>query len=204
MPNALLPILIVFLLAGCVGNPPRQAEMVRHDLGDLAGAWPSPGFPVGGVAVRAASWLDTPEQAYRLAYAEDLRRRAYADSRWAAPPAELFENFLRRRIVFGQPDAGGAGCRLALTLDELEQHFAAPQTSEVVLEMRATLLPPRGKTPVSRHAVSIRKPAPTPDARGGVQATRAAARALADELARWLAAVARERPQSIAVCKEAR
>jgi cholesterol transport system auxiliary component len=195
---------IAFLLAGCVGNPPRQAEVARHDLGALDGAWPSPGFPVAGVAVRAASWLDTPEQAYRLAYADDLRRRAYADSRWAAPPAELFESFLRRRIVFGQPDAGGAGCRLALALDELEQRFDSPQASEIVVEVRATLLPPRGKTPLSRHAVSIRKPAPTPDARGGVQAARAAAQALADELARWLATLARERPQAIATCRETR
>lgn len=196
-------VLLAFLLAGCVGNPPRQTEIARHDLGDLAGTWVSPGFPVSGVSVRAASWLDTPEQAYRLAYADELRRRAYTESRWVAPPAELFERFLRRRIVYGQPDFSGPGCRLDLTLDELEQRFSAAQRSEIVLEMRASLHPARGKATLAMHAFQIRQPAPTPDAQGGVQATRATAQALAAELAQWLGAVARERPQAIAACKEA-
>lgn len=196
-------VLLAFLLAGCVGNPPRQTEIARHDLGDLAGAWVAPGFPVSGVNVRAASWLDTPDQMYRLAYADDLRRHAYAESRWVAPPAELFERFLRRRIVYGQPDFSGPGCRLDLTLDELDQRFATPQGSEIVLEIRASLHPARGKALLAKRAFLIRRPAPTPDARGGVQATRAAAQALADELARWLGEVARERPQAIVSCKEA-
>jgi cholesterol transport system auxiliary component len=195
-------ILLAFLLAGCVGNPPRQTEIARHDLGDLAGTWISPGFPLSGVSVRAASWLDTPDQMYRLSYADNLRRRAYTESRWVAPPADLFERFLRRRIVFGQPDFSGPGCRLDLTLDELDQRFTAPQSSELVLEVRASLLPARGKALLAKRAFLIRQPAPTPDARGGVMATRAAAQALADELARWLEEVARERPQAIATCKE--
>lgn len=193
-------ILSAFLLAACVGNPPRQQEIVRHDLGDLSGAWSSPGFPVAAVAVRAAPWLETADQAYRLAYAEPLRRRAYAESRWAALPAELIERFLNRRIVFGQSDFAGAGCRLELTLDELEQRFDSPTASAVVLEARAILHPPRGKVLVSKRAFAIRHPAPTPDARGGAEATRAAAAALADEIGVWLGSLARERPRVADIC----
>lgn len=193
-------ILSAFLLSACVGNPPRQQEIVRHDLGDLSGAWSPPGFPIAAVAVRAAPWLETADQAYRLAYAEPLRRRAYAESRWAALPAELFERFLNRRIVFGQPDFAGAGCRLELTLDELEQRFDSPAASVVVLEARALLLPPRGNALVSKRAFAIRRPAPAPDARGGVEATRAAADALADEIGVWLGALARERPRIADIC----
>lgn len=194
--------LAVSSLTGCVGNPPRQSETARHDLGEMAGAWHAPGFPVAALNVRATSWLDTPALAYRLIYVDSLRRLVYADSRWVAPPAELIERFLRRRIVFGQPDFSGPGCRLNLVLDELDQRFDSPQASQVVLEVRASLLPLRGETLLSKRAFLIRQPAPTPDARGGVAATREAAQALADELARWLAEVAQQRPQTIAICKE--
>jgi len=196
-------VLSLFLLAACVGNPSRQQEVVRHDLGVLSGAGSSPGFPIAAVAVRAAPWLETTDQAYRLTYADPLRRRAYAESRWAALPAELIERFLNRRIVFGQPDFAGAGCRIELMLDELEQRFDAPTTSVIVLEARAILHPPRGHAQVSKRAVAIRRPAPTPNAHGGAEATRAAAEALADEIGVWLGALSRERPRIADICSGA-
>lgn len=197
----LLALFSVLLLAGCVGSPPRQADIAAYDFGNLAGAWPSPGFALAGVEVRATSWLDATAQLYRLNYADDLRRRSFAVSRWVAPPAELLERFLQRRIVYGQPDFAGRGCRLALTLDELEQRFSAEQASDMVLEVRARLLPPNGDTLLSKRAFLIRKPAPTADARGGVAATREAVQALAAELALWLGEVGRERPQLAAQCR---
>lgn len=197
----LLAVLCTLLLAGCVGNPARQTEIAAYDFGDLAGAWASPGFPVAAVEVRAMSWLDSPAQLYRLGYADDLRRHGYANSRWAAAPAELLERFLQRRIVFGQPDFAGPGCRLALTLDELEQRFDTAQSSQTVLEVRARLLPLHGETLLSKRAFLIRKAAPSADARGGVAATRAALQTLAQEMAAWLDEVARQRPQAVALCK---
>ncbi len=152
--------------------------------------------------MRSSSWLDAPAQLYRLAYSEPLRRHAYAESRWAAPPAELLERFLQRRIVYGQPDFTGPGCRLRLNLDEIEQRFDTPQASHVVLEMRASLLPRAGEAILAKRVFRIEKPAPTQDAAGGVAATRAAAQALADALAQWLGALARERPQAVSLCKE--
>jgi cholesterol transport system auxiliary component len=195
--------LSAFLLAGCVGNPPRQSEIALYDLGDVSGAWVAPGFPIAAVEVRASSWLASSAQLYRLAYADALRRQSYTHSRWAAPPAELLERFLLRRIVFGQPDFTGPGCRLSLTLDELEQRFDTQQTSKIVLEARATLLPLHGDAILSKRAFLIQQPASSPDAKGGVVATRAAADALAGELAQWLGNVARERPQAVAICKGA-
>lgn len=190
-----------FLLAGCFGTPARQADIAFYDLGSLAGTWAAPGFPIAAVEVQASSWLGTPAQLYRLAYADNLRRRAYANSRWAAPPAELLERFLQRRIVFGQPDFTGRGCRLQLKLDEIEQRFATPQSSKIVLEVRASLLPRHGETLLAKRAFLIEKDALTPDVQGGVAATREAVQALADELAQWLGAVAHDRPQAVAVCK---
>lgn len=197
----LLAVLCALLLAGCVGNPARQTEIAAYDFGNLAGAWAAPGFPVAAVEVRATSWLDSPAQLYRLGYADDLRRYSYANSRWAAAPAELLERFLQRRIVFGQPDFAGPGCRLALTLDELEQRFDTAQSSQTVLEVRARLLPLHGETLLSKRAFLIRKAAPSADARGGVAATRAALQTLVQEMAEWLDEVARQRPQAVALCK---
>lgn len=199
------PILILVstvLLAGCVGTPPRPADMATYDFGGVTGTWSAP-LPIAAVEVRAASWLDSTAQLYRLDYSDDLRRRSYAASRWAAPPAELLERHLQRRIVYGQPDFAGRGCRLALTLDELEQRFASEQASATVLEARARLLPMNGDRLLSKRAFLVRQPASAPDARGGTGAARAAAQALADELAQWLAEVARENPKVAALCTSA-
>ena len=54
---------------------------------------------------------------------------------------------------------------------------------------------------MAKHNFHVVKAAPTPDARGGVKATRAAADALAGELAQWLTELAREQPQAITICK---
>jgi len=198
----IIVLLLTFLLAGCIGNPPREAEIANYDLGSFSGVWTSPGFPIATVEVKAGAALNSPAQLYRLAYADNLRRRAYTESRWAALPAELMERALQRRIVFGQADFSGPGCRLQLMLDELEQRFDSPQTSKAVLEVRAVLLPQQGAALLAKRAFLIEQPAPSADARGGVVATRAALQALADALAHWLGEVARERPQVLAVCQD--
>lgn len=192
----------VFLLAACVGNPPQPRDIARHDLGDPDGRWPATGVVVSRVDVRVAAWLDSPAQWYRLSYADALRRHSYAENRWVAPPGELIERWLQRRILSGQPEGAGPGCHLVLWLDELEQRFDSPRTSQVLLELRASLRSRRGDAIVAKHDFRVVRAAPTADARGGVKATRAAADALAGELARWLGELARERPQAVTLCKE--
>lgn len=195
-------ILGALLLAGCVGTPPRPVDIVRHDLGDADGNWPVTGVAISRVDVRAAAWLDTSALLYRLSYADPLTRYSYAENRWAAPPGELLERWLQRRILSGQNADAGPGCRLILWLDELEQRFDGPRSSQVVLEVRASLQPLRGDTVLAQQAFHVAKAAPTPDARGGVQATRTGADALARELVRWLGNVALTRPQAIALCQK--
>lgn len=200
-----LAVLAVLLLSGCVGNPPRPVEIARHDLGDSGeqgGHWPQTGVNVSRVDVRVAAWLDSPAQFYRLSYVDPLRRHSYAENRWVAPPGELLERFLQRRILAERPDGTAPGCRLVLWLDELEQRFDTPRASQLVLAVRASLQPGRGETVLAAHAFQIVQPVSSPDARGGVQATRTAAATLAQDLARWLGELARERPQAITLCKE--
>ncbi len=197
-------ILAGMLLAACGGNV-RTTEMVRYDFGDLGvkavETGSGPRVPIAAVDVQAASWLAGPALHFRLAYAEPLRRQSYAESRWAAPPAELLEAFLKRRIVFGQPDFSGAGCRLQLVIDELEQRFDDPQHSRVVLEVRALLTRSRGAELLAQRTFLVHKAAPVPSASGGVVATRDAVQALAADLGGWLDGIARAKPAIVEGCR---
>lgn len=178
----LLPSLLAAALLSACAAGQRAAEPVRFDLGVVASgaAWR---LPLAAIDVQAASWLSATSMHYRLAYAEPLRRQSYNESRWAAPPAELLEAFLKRRQ--GSTEGGGSGCRLHVALDELEQRFEDARSSRTVLEVRATLLPARGSDMLARRSFRIQKPATTADAQGGATAASDAALALADELAAW-------------------
>jgi len=195
---SLLPLFL--LLAACAGGASRPVDLALRDLGEPAAILPAGAIALARIEVRTAAWLAGPAQHYRLSYADPLRRHSYAESRWAAPPGELLERWLQRSLPAGQ--ATGDACRLVLELDELEQRFDGPRSSQVVLEARVSLQPLRGDTVHAQQAFHIVKPAGSPDARGGVQATRAGADALAQELVRWLAELARDRPQTIVMCKE--
>lgn len=200
-----LVLVACLMLSGCVGTPQRSVEIARHDLGDSAehgGRWPLTGVNVSQVQVRVAAWLDSTAQLYRLSYADPLRRHSYAENRWVAPPGELLERLLQRRILAERPEGAAQGCGLVLWFDELEQRFDAPRTSQLVLVVRASLQPGHGETVLAAHEFQIVQPAPSPDARGGVLATRMAADALVQQLAGWLSDIARERPQAITPCKE--
>ena len=194
-------LLLAGMLAGCIGNPPRTTVPVLHDLGDAGTGGKAPALPIASLEVRAASWLSSSGQVYRLLYADPLQRHTFLESRWAAPPAELIERLLQRRIIFGQPESNGQGCRLSLQLDELEQRFETSDVSRMLLEVRAQLLSARGDQVLARRAFVIEKPAKVSDARGGVLAAREAVSDLTDELGVWLASVARDRPQTVAGCK---
>ncbi|MCF8179205.1 MAG: PqiC family protein [Sulfuritalea sp.] len=198
--RGLVAIVVGLLMAAC-GGITQKLEPVQYDLGDLSGNWSGSRVPIAAVEVQAASWLAGSDMHFRLAYSESLRRQRYAESRWAAPPSELLEHFLRRRIVFGQSGAGGTGCRLQLVLDELEQRFDDPQTSKIALEVRAQLTPNHGTEVLSRHAFVINRPAPEPIARGGVAAARIAAQGLAEALGGWLDSLAGDKPGLVERCR---
>lgn len=201
MSKFLTPLLAALLLTACVSNV-RPVEPAQYDLGNLSGQWGGSAVPIAVIEVQPASWLAGPELDYRLLYAEPLRRQSYAEARWAAPPAELLERFLKRRIVFGQADFSGSGCRLNLALDELDQRFDDARSSKQRLDVRATLSPLRGGALLAKRAFLIEKAAPSADARGGVAATREAVQALADEMGNWLAALAAASPELAARCRE--
>lgn len=191
--------LVFAALTTACASPLRQPAMASFDLGSVAIAWQARELPLASVAVAAPSWLATTAIQYRLLYADAMRRQAFGESQWVAPPAELIERALRRQSASVN---GVSGCRLALDLDELAQVFDSPQRSSVQLEMRASLMPPRGDAVLARKVFAVTRPAPSADARGGVAATSVALQALADEMAAWLTAVARQSPEIARRCTD--
>lgn len=192
----LLLVLSALILAACVGNPPRPDAVLRHDLGDPVDRAADATPPLARVEVRAARWLETAAQQYRLVYREPQTRFAYAAHRWVAAPGELLENWLERSFR-----AGAGNCRLVVWLDELEQRFATPQSSQVAIAVRVALLPARSEAPLGAQTFRIVETAPTPDAFGGAVATRSAAAALVAALNRWFDALARNPPGALAACQ---
>lgn len=193
-------LLLGLLLAACGGNV-RVGEAVRYDFGHVSGGTAAMPLPLAGVSVRPASWLAGTAMHYRLAYAEPLRRQAYGESRWAAPPGELLATLLKRRLVSTPIEAGVTGCRLQVALEEMEQRFDDVHSSQAVIVLGAQLFPARGTEVLARRTLRGERPAATADARGGAAATRDAALALGEELAAWLAAMAREKPAIVERCR---
>lgn len=173
-----LPILIgalVLLLAGCAGGPAPRSTIAIYDLG--AAERPVRLLPLGNVDVSGPPWLAGNDMQYRLA-AEPARRQRYAESQWAAAPAQLLEAGLQRA-------ADGRGrCSLVIVLDEFVQSFDAAGDSQARLSLRATLN--NGRAPLANRTFDLSRPAGR-DARGGVAAFGELQQQLIAGLGDWLA-----------------
>ncbi len=180
--------LVLLSLCGCAAAP--HHEPARYDIAlAVPAAAKLPGLALSAIEVRAPTWLASAAMQYRLAYAQGARRDTYADSRWVAPPAELLERALTRRVMASAGQAPAGGCRLVLELDEFLQAFESPGASHALLELRASLYAPHGAALLARRTFSQKPPAGA-DAKTGVAAFGIAAALLADDLGAWLDALA--------------
>ena len=102
--------------------------------------------------------LDNPGIDYRLTYSTPLRRSQYVDSRWAAPPAQLLAQQLRRSTGLVAVDRMAADCLLRIELREFSQVFTSPQTSHGVLSGQAELIDGQRRLIVSRP-IDVEHPA---------------------------------------------
>ncbi len=180
--KAILPTLgLVLLLAGCAGTQ-RVGEVAYYDL--LVPSRPfAPLKSLRALDVVAPSWLDSGALQYRLMYEDSGRRLAYSRSRWAASPAEMLEQALKRSL---QGDSTAGRCRLRLELVEFQQTFDSPLASRAVLAARASLYADEGKGILARQSFNLVRPADTADGPGGVKALSALAGDLEEGLRTWL------------------
>jgi len=130
------PLLLIVLatLAGCAGTPRSGAIVSVYDFGPPA-ATPSNASSNSGrqmaLEVRAAPWLDAPSITYRLAYDEPLKRRQYAESRWASQPASLLAQYLLQKTGLVAANGGAVtSCVTRLSLQEFSQLFETDELAE--------------------------------------------------------------------------
>ena len=174
--------LAIGALAGCAG--PGGGDAPRgFDFGIDPPAARLAQIRIG--PVRATAPFDSQEMHYRLMFRDPAELRVFAQSRWAAPPAELVRRQLGRSA---QSEATGR-CALEVELNELSQLFGSREASEVLLELRV-FLHEGGRRIAERTLRVVERGAGAGAPGGAAAAARAADRAIG-EIAGWVAREAR-------------
>ena len=190
-------------LAGCA-TPDKPVRPALYDFGpgvDAAAPAGAPRLPPIMLAeIEPAGSFETSSMQYRLGYADAHQLRSYALARWSAPPAQLVRQRLREvlgreRLVLDLEEAAAlsrsSGARprvLRIELEEFSHYFRSASESVGLVRLRCTLLDNSagGERLVGQHTVTLQRPAPSPDAPGGVRALALATEAAATEIAQWL------------------
>lgn len=190
---ALLPVFAV--LGACAIGPQMKEPPASFDLGpQRVYVKENPGLRTVLLlpGVTAPAWLDSPAIVYRLNYQDAARPQAYANSRWAASPAQLLTQRIRSRFAAAAVGivTGGDGARadyaLRIELDDFSQSFDALDQSRVAVRARATLVDLASHALHAQRTFALERPA-APDAAGAVTALGVASDALIEELLGWTA-----------------
>ena len=121
---------------------------------------------------------------YRLSWRNAAEIAAFANSRWAASPAELFRKQLLR-AANEQP----AKCGLRVEIQEFTQVFTAKEASEARVELRAWVGTAPGR-PVASRVWLVIEPNAGPDAVSGAAAMARSVNRMIGEIGGWIAAQA--------------
>ena len=198
-------LLFLLLLAGCTGGARNAAMPAVYDFGPLAASTtPLAQGPASSMAleVNVPRWLEGPSIDYRLLYDDPLKRRQYADSRWAGTPASLLAQQLRHFLGAAGSNGGLAvDCLLRVEVHEFSHVFDTPQQSRGVLQARTSVIDGQRRL-LADHIINIDRLAFSPDARGGVRAMVATGEELARQLVAWLGNL--EKNEGLRTCKRSR
>ncbi len=190
---------LIFLLTGCSGLP-LPDKPTRPQVYDFGPGVPTTSKPITGLAplalapVAAPSPLEGLAVTYRLLYSDGGQRpHPYAQARWSMSPAQLVGQRLGETLATQRPVVGAgeglARLELHVALEEFSHVFDSPQASFGVVRLRATVVAPlvRGERLLGQRTFTVRQPAATLDAPGGVRALTQATDEVARELSQWLA-----------------
>lgn len=188
-------VLLAAALGGCA-LPAKPQRPALYDFGPGLLSAPAPAQTTRPALVlaevEAPAALDSGALLYRLAYADAQQLRPYAQARWTMPPAQLLRQRLREALGRQRPvlnaGEGGAALLLRVELEEFSQLFEAPERSQGLVRLRASLVDTAlGREQLlAQKVVVAQRPAPSADAPGGVRALTEAADAAVAELAGWL------------------
>jgi len=207
---------LALLAAGCGALPDKPVRSTLYDFGPGLAATAPAAAPAAAALPTLAlaefdsnTRLDGTQILYRLGYADANELRPYGQSRWSQPPAQLLHQRLRdtlaeRRTVLGPGESatlarnkGEVPDTLRISLDEFSHYFDSQSSSVGLVRLRATLI--RGATGGNRvlgqKTFTVRRPAPSADAPGGVRALAAASDAAVAEVVQWLDELQQQQPR---------
>ena len=194
-------LLLAAGVAGCaLVDKPTRPMVYDFGPGVLGAPSASAADSLGVLAlsdVDAGSALDSTALLYRLAYTDAQQLLPYAQARWSMAPAQLVRQRLRdvlgqHRTVLSPEDGHVTGPKprliLRVELEEFSQLFDAPGRSSGLVRLRATLVQglAGGDRLLGQRSFVVQRPAPTPDAPGGVRALSLATHAAVQEIEQWL------------------
>ena len=179
------------LLAAC--SAPKMGDPAQYDLGPMRGqASGLKALPAVSVAeVSAPVWLDSTRMIYRLSYANPQQLLSFAQSRWAMPPARLFEQRLKERMVqsggsvLSMSDGATGLPTLQIEVENFSQVFESATQSAAQVSVKTTLL--RGRRLIAQKTFVRQSPAATADAAGGAAALTVASDEVIVDIMAWLA-----------------
>lgn len=191
---------LMLALAGCaLPLPDKPVRPQPYDLGPPlpVAANIAPGGPALALdRVESSAAIDGTAIIYRLAHSDGGQQpRPYAQARWTMSPPQLITQRLREAFSATRPvveaGAGLAQVELRAELDEFAQIFSSPEASEGVVRLRVTAVAPTAKTDrlLGQRTFSVRQPAATADAVGGVTALRAATDEVVRQVVAWVNAL---------------
>lgn len=188
-------LMVSVLLGGCISAPQPKSPVAIYDFGPQRVHEDSKRINASLLVpdIAAPSWLDSPVITYRLAYANEIRHHAYANSRWVAAPAALLGQRLRQRItavsekgVIDSRDGAQADYVVRMELQEFIQVFYSEKSSYVTIQLRASVIRPPERTLIAQRSFTVRRVTPSPNAEGAVKALADASDDLIDELLDWI------------------
>lgn len=196
MIRSALVLVLIAAVSACTLAPPQRPQPAVYDFG------PGPDAGRSAHALRATltldevgapPWLASPAIVYRLAYDDIARPRAYAQSRWAAPPAALVAHRLRAAIaqsgsVVLATDGARAPLVLRVELDQFSHVIETPQASHGLVRLRASLVDGNARALLAQRVFEAKRPAPSVDAEGAVRALTLGTDDLVTALLEWAAA----------------
>jgi cholesterol transport system auxiliary component len=211
---------LVLLAAGCGALPDKPQRATLYDFGPGVPAASATGASVSAAAqatlptlalaeFEANARLDGTQILYRLGYADANELRPYGQSRWSLPPAQLLRQRLRdtlseRRMVLGPEESatiarskGDVPDMLRISLDEFSHYFESPGASTGLVRLRATLIrgTAGGDRVLGQRLFTVRRPAPSADAPGGVKALIASSDAAVAEVVQWVDQLQQQQPR---------
>lgn len=184
--------LMVLLISACATE---RAPPVRYDFGGGSRPIPSQARLDTTIAIppiASPPWLRTTAVTYRLDYEAPTHPGAYALSAWMAPPDVLLTLRLRQwveaansGVTLRQTPSDPQAYSLEVSLDTFTQVFSASDRSRCVVALRATLLAHDDEV-LAQKTFSAQRPAPSPDAAGGVEGLVDASDADIGKILTWL------------------